>query len=676
MAILRNSIYFALICTVLLPAALHAQPVSSAHAPPGSYHTSWIGNTFGGNGATPGEGYDFPSNGYGYWVQDSISAMAVSPDGTVFDNVVWDEGGHGVGLYKNGQPNNVPVVALTGNVPVANDFNTAGHAVCVDGSSFYVGNTGGGLLRFSWTPGEVNSSTFQNAIVLSEIPISLSCGNGIILVGYPDKVELRQETSMTLEASYPVMNLNSALLAPDGSLWIIAGGKIRHLLANGEDTQIKFPKVAIPISLAWGYTGSLSGSLIVTNNGPAHQVLFFDVSSQPKLISTFGVSGGLYSGIPGAVGPQKLFALRSADMDASGNLYVGMSFSAQPAGHTFIRAFSPSGALLWEIHATSFVDTFGFEPGSGGTLVYGTSARWQLNLSNETPGTEATLTAITLDPLQYPNDPRILSGYAAQPRLVDGAQLLYLNGQGGHGYLIFAAPPQTNIFHQVGAAPATGWAWDVTEDGDIWNGDAPGNNIALYALQSITGGQPVYNWASPRTWPRPADFSQITRLIYNKATDSLYLFGWLASQPTNGIWGTLGLTARRYDGWVSGTQQVIWTNPALPVSYGPERLNVPVSTGLSTANSLPAKDVSFAGDYLFIGLIKCSTGAFVPTVDILDAGTGQYVGTLTAGPAVGGVGGQEDMVGSVQATESADGEYLILVEDDWRAKNILFRWTP
>jgi len=672
MAILRNAINFALLCTVLLPAALHAQPVSSAQAPPGSYHTSWIGNTFGGNGATPGEGYGFASNGYGFWVQDSISAMAVSPDGTVFDNVVWDEGGHGVGLYKNGQANHVPVVALTGEVPVAYDFNTGGHAVCVDGSFFYVGNTGGGLLRFSWTPGAINSSQFLNAIVLSEIPISLSCSNGIILVGYSNKVELRQETSMTLQASYPVVSLKSALLAPDGSLWIIAGGKIRHLLANGEDTHVNFPQVAIPTSLAWGY----DGTLIVTNNGPAQQVLFFDVSSQPSLVSTFGVAGGLYSGIPGAVQPQKLFALRGAVMDASGNLYVGMSFAAQPTGHTFIRAFSPSGALLWEVHATSFVDTFGFEPGSDGTLVYGTSTRWQLNLNNETPGTEATLTAVTLNPLQYPNDPRSTHGYTAQPRLIEGAQLLYLNGQNGGGYLIFAAPPQTNIFHQVGAAPAAGWAWDVTEDGDIWNGDAPGNKIALYALQSITGGQPMYNWESPRTWPRPADFSQITRVFYNKTTDSLYLFGFLATQPINGSWGTLGLTARRYDGWVSGTQQVIWTNPALPVSYGPAFQNVAVSTGLSTANSLPAKDVSFAGNYLFIGLIKCSTGAYVPTVDILDAGTGQYVGTLTAGPAVGGVGGEEDMVGSVQATERADGEYLILVEEDWRAKNILFRWTP
>jgi hypothetical protein len=49
---------------------------------------------------------------------------------------------------------------------------------------------------------------------------------------------------------------------------------------------------------------------------------------------------------------------------------------------------------------------------------------------------------------------------------------------------------------------------------------------------------------------------------------------------------------------------------------------------------------------------------------------------LTSGPEVGLYGGWEDRVGSVQATERKNGEYLILVEDDEHARNLLFRWTP
>jgi hypothetical protein len=36
----------------------------------------------------------------------------------------------------------------------------------------------------------------------------------------------------------------------------------------------------------------------------------------------------------------------------------------------------------------------------------------------------------------------------------------------------------------------------------------------------------------------------------------------------------------------------------------------------------------------------------------------------------------EDRVGSLQATERKNGKYLILVEDDAHARNLLFRWKP
>jgi hypothetical protein len=31
---------------------------------------------------------------------------------------------------------------------------------------------------------------------------------------------------------------------------------------------------------------------------------------------------------------------------------------------------------------------------------------------------------------------------------------------------------------------------------------------------------------------------------------------------------------------------------------------------------------------------------------------------------------------SVAAMKRKNGDYLILVEEDWRGKNILYRWTP
>ena len=91
---------------------------------------------------------------------------------------------------------------------------------------------------------------------------------------------------------------------------------------------------------------------------------------------------------------------------------------------------------------------------------------------------------------------------------------------------------------------------------------------------------------------------------------------------------------------------------------------------------LAAKDAALAGDSLFLGMVRDVIQRYAAKVAIVSAASGQYVGTMQAGPEVGGLGGWQDMAGSVQATRCANGEYLILVEDDFRAKNLLFRWKP
>ena len=65
-------------------------------APPGKYRTSWVGNSFGGHGGP---------NGLGYWVQNGADEIEVTPDGTVFAGVGWDEAGRAAGLYKDGKVN-------------------------------------------------------------------------------------------------------------------------------------------------------------------------------------------------------------------------------------------------------------------------------------------------------------------------------------------------------------------------------------------------------------------------------------------------------------------------------------------------------------------------------------------------------------------------------------------
>ncbi len=636
--------------------------------PPGTYHTSWVGNSFGGNGAKENEGAGFQFNGYGYWVQDDVDAMAVSPDGTVFNTAPWDEGGHGIGLYKNGHASRIPIIAPSSTGKFGPGFNTSGPAICVDGRYYYAINRQNELLRFSWTPGDIDSTVYLGQTVLPETATSMACRKNEIAVSYADKLEYRNETTLAAEASYDIANVTAMLFAADGSIWVVKAGSIRHLTPNGTDTGVILPGIGDPTSLAWAN----NGWLIVTDNGPAQQVLFFDVSAAPKLAGTFGAKGGLYADIPGSVAPDKLFGLRGAGMDTQGNLYVGMSFGDSAASNAFIAAYTlpkdslSPGNLLWLLYNASWLNTSGFEPGTDGTGVISTTTTWKLNYKNQTPGSEASLQAITLDPFKYPQDPRLQTGFSMQPRLVKGTKLVYAIPQVKSFLLVFANTPGSEILHQVAATPASAWSWFIDDDGNIWDADGP--QIREWPVLSVSDGIPNYDWKQPRVWPRPDDFQAVTRLIYNKATDSLYLFGFLQNQPiASGSVTTAGIAARRYDGWLHGTQEIVWTNAALPTTTA-------YANGGFT--QLPAKAVSLAGDYIFAGMVKNQKPAVNPMVCILDAKSGKYIGTLTAGPEVGGIGGWEDMLGSVNAMRRDDGEYIVLVEDDWRGKNIMFRWTP
>jgi hypothetical protein len=147
--------YHGLLAMIISAQTLFAAPI---HPPPGTYHTSWIGNSFSGGGAAGKNGMGSGSDhfAFGYWIQDAISSLAVSPGGTIFLSTKWDEAGRTIGLYKDGIPNQVLVSALNSSAK-AWGFNTASGAVCVDGDFFYAGNLGKGLLKFRWQPEDINS---------------------------------------------------------------------------------------------------------------------------------------------------------------------------------------------------------------------------------------------------------------------------------------------------------------------------------------------------------------------------------------------------------------------------------------------------------------------------------------------------------------------------------------
>ncbi len=622
--------------------------------PPGQYRTSWVGNSFGGDGG---------ENGFGFWVQNSADEIEVTPDGTVLAGCEWDEAGRCAGLYKDGKVNRVLLKEHDGKGrETAWGWGTANNAVAVQGENLYVANKGKKLLHFRWKPGDIDSARYVNEVDTRAEAVGLAARGNRIVVVYSDELELL-DSDMKPISRFAVQKARDAAIAPDGSMWILADKQVQHYTSDGKNLGAALPGLDRPSAIAFA---NHNDQLIVCEDGRRQQVLFFSVTSSPKLLGTFGKEGGLRAGTPGLAAPNKLFGLRGAGTDAAGNLYVALGFASGPSGNLVLRSFTPAGELRWERMSFGFVDTFGFDPASDGATVFGRTAVFDLDLSQTNPGCEWRLRGLSLDYPRSADDNRIKYGCSVLVRNLERRRLLYTIGQYAGGYRLHTFDERGDLFaHEVDRiGDKEQWAWCVDDRGDIWHGDAPGKTIRRYPFKGWKAdGKPYYDWKNPHSWPWPEDFALVRRILFQPASDTLYLFGYLTGQKIDS-WGIVGHTARRYDGWLSGKKTVRWTNRSLPVN----------PHGNDEGKPLTPSAVDLAGDYLFVGMVKPDDGKVY--THILRLSDGQYVGSLHPGPEVGGQAGWQDMPYSIQAFKRKNGEYLILVEEDWRGKNLLYRWRP
>ncbi|MBB2931135.1 hypothetical protein FHX59_005605 [Paraburkholderia silvatlantica] len=59
-----------------------------------------------------------------------------------------------------------------------------------------------------------------------------------------------------------------------------------------------------------------------------------------------------------------------------------------------------------------------------------------------------------------------------------------------------------------------------------------------------------------------------------------------------------------------------------------------------------------------------------------DARSGQIVGSMTPGANVGSTSGWVDIYMGMSAALRDNGDYVVLVEDDARARILMYDWTP
>ena len=83
--------------------------------------------------------------------------------------------------------------------------------------------------------------------------------------------------------------------------------------------------------------------------------------------------------------------------------------------------------------------------------------------------------------------------------------------------------------------------------------------------------------------------------------------------------------------------------------------------------------VAAAGDYVFTGGWKARGRIWVNRLS-----DGAELGAFDPGPTVGGVEntGWMDILSGISAFQRSNGEYLVFVEEDFKAKVLLYRWKP
>ncbi len=635
----------------LLLAACLASPFISNGAStaelPGILTTSWVGNSLPGKGG----------HGTGAWVPTFCDEIEVAPDGTVISQAVWDEAGRCIGLYRDGAVNTELVRQFDGKGGhICWGWGSAGRAVAVDGDALFAINLDGHLMRFSWTPGTLDAVHYTTHAVVGQA-VGLNARNGRLAACMEDgSIRFFDPKTLAETSRFALPGVTDLALEDGGTLWALSPAGLRHYQADGTPVGMALTEAGSPSAVSV----DPSGRLIVSDNGPRQQVLIFEVAGKtPKLLRTIGDVGGL-TATKGRVLPGTLFAIKGAGADRAGNVTVACS---NVRGLT-LKTFDASGKWVRELHGLAFLDCYEVDPLSDGQRLYGVDQILDLDLDHgNAPGAEWRLRSVTLEPGAQPKDPRNgargeTASCTAFIRQLQGQRLLFTIGQCSGVMNMYTFQKDGDLTQLAGSfVHEAGWAMDVDQEGSIWNGSAPGLTIRRYPFTGWSAtGAPTYNWEKPDSFPAPKDFTEVGRIQYVPSSDTLLISGYTAERPAKS-WGLVGSVLRRYDGWLKGKRTLAWSTD-LPTDDG----------------ELHPKSLAQAGDYAFLGACR-ATKEVMSVVQVVRLSDGAIVGAMIPSDNVGDRG-WIDISHGISAFKRKSGEYLVIVEEDARGKNLLYRWLP
>ncbi|MDD6209082.1 MAG: T9SS type A sorting domain-containing protein [Bacteroidales bacterium] len=396
-----------------------------------------------------------------------------------------------------------------------------------------------------------------------------------------------------------------------------------------------------------------------------------------------------------------------------------------------------TGELVWQLLGKEFVDMGDFDPDDN-TRWMTKDTYYKLDWTKKEPGKEWTYVARNVDPFLYPHDPRAKILGAAGSHTSAGENIFLrrvADDQNNRHLLMFGAgmagvqlPRVVWRFdkneagemaipavvlskwgeeHNVNNWPFNGkfeankeWLWvDANGDGQMQtdeyelNTEGPegGNEYPFFGSAHVDAdggmwtayrergircleckgyneyGVPLYSFSPRVYYSMPEDMTDVHLLRYvGGDEDIMYLAGFTKTNDntTGSDQPSLVQNIVKYKNWKSAPVK-LWETSAEEHAY--------LKRGAS---------FEVEGDYIFVGNAGQDGTPSDPrfqngTVWIYSAETGEYVTSLSPGPEVGyGCGWMDIWDSSLRARKISDDEYIIVVEDDWHSKSIIYRWYP
>jgi hypothetical protein len=743
---------------------------------------TWIGNSYPG--------------GDGRHVPQDIDALCVTPDGRVFSNVFWEEGGGNVTEFKDGK--------VLGNAGHTHGWgHTGGKAIACNSKYLYIGtrmqNEGGGLNDLStWPPkgkqwlgisrrplndikkaapfagakGGKGGTLKESFLIVAEVDDNdkvqdlpgIAADEKRLYVSCPsdNTIKIYDAETMAKVDEWKIERPGPIALAKDGTLWMLQAkigeqpARLVHLDSKGKllPGQSTFEATSKLVNLAI----APNGNLLLPDQGPDQQLrivsatgigtafgygfkggIFSTKSNIPAEIINLGrgephdIVGPIYETLKlGTFGDLRFNNPSAIGFDAQGNSYVAQRGSTG-GGSTVLESYDPQRKLRWRLFGLNFVDMADVDPDDD-TRIFTKEERFSYDYTKT--GTEAwKYDSYTVNPWTNPQDPRLhiwSAGVWARrigpfsdpnvPLNIPNPLCIFVNDMNAEYLQVYTGPSgfptgtktitpmalfskrhikqgdnwpphqpakgewiwrdknrngafDANEYESRDTDAPSAQGWWVDEAGGVWLAtEKQGLRYFPYATIIVGGrnnkpytGNPTgapWTFGSMQEWPHPAEFDEVKRIRYDVKTDTLYL-GGTKGDDKNQHWKPMGPVLARYDGWLKGDKKLRW------------QITAPYQKGSQGHSSAEPMGFDVAGDYIFVPYtgaskeMKWSTGH----IEVFRADNGQSVGYMEPGADIGEIGLQ-DIRECLRAHQRKDGEYIVFLEEDYKAKILMYRWKP